>query len=371
MGILSSKGNHKATRNMALQNHNAEPEFFQLPDLLSPRTFTLTVMTAQLLVMLLALYDYGFNFDWNAFAKLTVYVQWQVILSSLVLSQARHRINHLSTYQAAAVSYLLLLIVAFIVALMAQWVLMPVAHEGFNWAVVGKNYLMSAIIAGIALRYMFVQQQLVHREKAAVMASLASLQARIKPHFLFNTMNSIASLIGFAPDKAEKMVEDLSALLRESLKDERVETTIEAEWALCERYLSIEFLRLGERLDWTCDFDDLDVRLPIPSLTLQPIVENAIYHGIQPSVDQGYIRVKGEYLDGIVKISIENSQFDTVQSQRSNKGNKMAIGNIRHRIQQLYGDSASLDMIDEGDSFKTVLTYRPSLSKASSERIRH
>jgi two-component system sensor histidine kinase AlgZ len=226
---------------------------------------------------------------------------------------------------------------------------------------------MSAIVAGIALRYMFVQQQLVHREKAAVLASLASLQARIKPHFLFNTMNSIASLISFAPDKAEKMVEDLSTLLRESLKDERLETTIAAEWDLCERYLSIEHLRLGDRLSWTCQLTDLDLNLAIPSITLQPIIENAIYHGIQPSIEQGFIHVKGDFSDGVVCISIENSQFETDQSQRSNKGNKMAIGNIRHRIKQLYGDSASLELINQDDSFKTVLTYRPSLSEALSD----
>ncbi len=353
---------------MALHTQRTEPEFFQLPDLLSPRTFVLLVMTAQLLVMLLALHTYGFHFDWTGFAKLTIYVQWQVMLSALVLSLARTQINYLSTYRAAALSYGLLLVVALVVSLMAQWILSPSSIVAFDWLNVLRDYLMSAIVAGVALRYMFVQQQLIHQEKAAVMASLASLQARIKPHFLFNTMNSIASLISFAPDKAEKMVEDLSALLRESLKDERVETTIDAEWALCERYLSIEFLRLGERLNWTCNFEKLDVDLPIPSLTLQPIIENAIYHGIQPSIDQGFIRISGEFSGGIVKISIENSQFQTDQSQRSNKGNKMAIGNIRHRIQQLYGDTASLMLIDQADSFRTVLTYRPSLSKAFSER---
>ncbi|MCK5881349.1 MAG: histidine kinase [Sinobacterium sp.] len=352
---------------MALQSQSEESDFFQLPDLLSPRRFALSVMTAQLLVMLLALYTYGFNFDWSGFAKMTIYVQWQVTLSVFILSQARKRINHLSTYSAAAVSYGLLLSTGFVVALMAQWVSNIMGGSSFNGSMLGRNFLMSAIVAGIALRYMFIQQQLIHREKAAVLASLASLQARIKPHFLFNTMNSIASLIGFAPDKAEKMVEDLSALLRESLKGERVETTIDAEWALCERYLSIELLRLGDRLNWTCDFSNLNMGLPIPSLTLQPIIENAIYHGIQPSIDKGFIRVHGEFLDDIVKISIENSQSQTEQSQRSNKGNKMAIGNIRHRIQQLYGDSASLELIDQVDSFKTVLTYRPSCSAALSD----
>ncbi len=340
-----------------------EPTFFQLPDLLNARTFLLLVMTGQLLVMLLALYEYNFSFDWNGFAKLTLYVQWQLVLSALLLSLTREKLNQMPVSQAAGLSFAIILVIAFLVAVMAQWVLHPKELSGFDWPVIWRNYLISAIVGGVGLRYLFVQQQLVHREKAAVMASLASLQARIKPHFLFNTMNSIASLIGFAPDKAEKMVEDLSTLLRESLKEERVETTVEKEWGLCERYLSIEHLRLGDRLQWEVDFDNLDVNLPIPSLALQPIVENAIYHGIQPALDPGFIRTKGEYLEGEVIIRIENSQFQTAQSQRSNKGNKMAIGNIRHRIQQLYGDSAELQMEDNGNTFVTTLRYKPNAGK--------
>ena len=345
---------------MALSAQQDKHDFFQLPDFLQPSTFVVLIMTAQLLVMLFTLFEYGLHFDWAAFAKITVYVQWQAIISAMSLTLWRKKINALTDKRyAALVSYLSLLIVAAAVAVTSEWILHLDDVVKMDWELITRNFLISLIVAGVSLRYLFVQQQLIHQEKAAVLASLASLQARIKPHFLFNTMNSIASLISFAPAKAEKMVEDFCALLRESLKDERVETTIEQEWGLCERYLSIEHLRLGDRLKWEADFSALDKSLPIPSLTLQPIVENAIYHGIQPALDDGFIRVKGEFNEGEVVISIENSQFDTAQSQRANKGNKMAITNIRHRIQQLYGSTAALELIDLGKSFRTVLRYQP------------
>ena len=343
-----------------LSGQDDQLDFFQLPDFLAPRAFVVILMTAQLLVMLFSLFVYGMNFDWVGFASMTIYVQWQAISSACLLALMRNTINRLSNKMFTIVSsYLILLLVALLVALLAQWVFNFKQNNTIDWEIIWRNYFISAIIAGVALRYLFVQQQLIHQEKAAVVASLASLQARIKPHFLFNTMNSIASLIGFAPDKAEKMVEDFSTLLRESLKDERLETTIEKEWGLCERYLSIEQLRLGERLSWQVDFSALDTSLPIPSLSLQPIIENAIYHGIQPALEQGYILVKGEYQAGEIIISIENSQFETAQSHRANKGNKMAISNIRHRIHQLYGPSAFLELKDLGDSFRTVLRYQP------------
>jgi len=349
--------------NMALNKHDDEVGIFVLPELLDTRKFILLVMAAQLIVMVLALFEYGLFFNWEGFAKLTVYVQWQVLLSAFILSLARDFINKSPLQRAIAFSYGIMLVISVAVALMAQWLVMPIKFPQADWCEVGRGFAMTAIIGGIALRYLYMQQLLIHQEKAALMASLASLQARIRPHFLFNTMNSITSLIGFAPDKAEAMIEDLCTLLRESLKDESLETTIEKEWGLCERYLSIESLRLGDRLQWEVDFDNLDMNLPIPSLALQPIVENAIYHGIQPSLEQGFIRVKGELLDDEIIICIENSQFESERSQRANKGNKMAIGNIRHRIQQLYGSNAELQLLDQGDTFKTVLKYKPANSR--------
>jgi two-component system sensor histidine kinase AlgZ len=178
-------------------------------------------------------------------------------------------------------------------------------------------------------------------------------------------MNSIASLISIAPEKAEKMVEDLSDLLRASLQEETIETTIEQEWDLCERYLSIEKLRLDERLNWDCDLSQIDGSLAIPSLSLQPIVENAIYHGIQPSPEPGYIHVTANYNKTFVEIRVKNSQSKVHQTARSNKGNKMAIVNTRNRIKQLYGDSSDLIMTDLVDSFEVCLRYQPKREKDS------
>jgi len=207
-----------------------------------------------------------------------------------------------------------------------------------------------------------IKRQLVNREKSELLANLSALKARIKPHFLFNTMNSIASLISIDPEKAEKMVEDLAELLRASLRDHVVETPSAEEWHICEKSLEIEKLRLGERLRWECDFSALDQNLPIPSLALQPLVENAIYHGIQPSPEGGYLKVTGRSQGGEVEIRVETSQTKREGTQRSNHGNRMAINNIRHRIQHLYGETALLELRDLGTTFLVTLRYRIALA---------
>src|SRR5690606_15741716 len=127
----------------------------------------------------------------------------------------------------------------------------------------------------------YLTQQLRLRQKAELEARIQALQSRIRPHFLFNSMNSIASLIGIDPQAAEAAVEDLSGLFRASLGQSSAEVSLDDEFELCRRYLRMEQLRLGERLRVRWDVDAVPTTLPIPALSLQPLLENAIYHGIQ------------------------------------------------------------------------------------------
>lgn len=329
---------------------------FQLPDLVSNRALLLLIMAAQLLVMVIMLARFGIEFDGQHLVELTLYVQWQTICSALLLSALKVRIENLTRSAAASASFLVLLLVALFVAVMAAWYRYPANMPDVDWAFVTRAVLISAIVSGVALRYLFVQQALLQREKSVLEAKLVALQAKIKPHFLFNTLNSIASLIGFAPEKAEAMVEDLSDLLRASLQGDNIETSIEQEWYLCERYLAIEQQRLGERLRWHCDFQ-LDTQLPIPSLSLQPLIENAIYHGIQPSTAPGYIEITGRVNNGWVEITIKNSQISVVG--KKHKGNQMALENIRARLQHLYPKHNMLKLDDNHDTFTAILRYRP------------
>ncbi len=336
---------------------------FLLPNLCDYQALFVLITVSQFIVILDMLFQNGIYFDWTYFGLATLYVQWQAICSAALLCVLRKRLSLLPRRIAVTAAYLLLVMMALVMGLFVQWLEQPglwFDSATTDWDFILRNFLLSTIIIGIGLRYLYVHQQLLNQQQAELRATLMALQARIRPHFLFNSLNSIASLICFAPEKAELMVEDLAALMRASLRDNVVETTIREEWALCERYLQIEQIRVEERLQYQCDFDELDVELPIPSLCVQPILENAIYYGIQPNPEPGMITIKGTSRKGNVEIVIDNTQIPGRGSEKtgSNKSNRMAMNNIRHRIERLYGDSATIEMTDMGDIYRVKLCYR-------------
>jgi two-component system sensor histidine kinase AlgZ len=214
--------------------------------------------------------------------------------------------------------------------------------------------MVALVLTGILLRYFYLQQQLRLQEKLELLARLESLRARIRPHFLFNTLNSIASLIMSRPDAAEQAVEDLSELFRASLKEGQFPTTVADELRLCELYLGIEQLRLGERLkiDWQVDNGVRGESMP--SVLLQPLVENAVYHGIARIPEGGTISVvvrrEGEQL----RISVENPLPESAETV---EGNHMALANVGQRLQALYGSGASLVTTPGNGQFRVELSY--------------
>src|SRR5690606_34838511 len=148
-----------------------------------------------------------------------------------------------------------------------------------------RHALISLIMSGLLLRYFYLQSQWRRQEQAELKARIESLQARIRPHFLFNSLNSIASLVVTDPAKAEQAVLDLSDLFRASLARPGTLVPWREELELAKRYLSIEHYRLGERLQLQWEVDGVPEDLPIPQLTLQPLLENALIYGIQPRIE--------------------------------------------------------------------------------------
>ena len=343
-----------------MQKHNIPDagQGFVLPDLCEYQSVFILLLAAQLLVVAFIVFQFGLRFDWAYFGLVTLYVQWQAMMSAVVLCKLRGYLQRLAKIQAVTLAYTVLLLIALVLGFLVQWQYARLTGF-FDTHFVLRNVLLSAIVIGIALRYLYVQQQSIERERSTLQASLSALQARMRPHFLFNTMNSIASLISIAPEKAEQMVEDLAELLRASLREDVLQSSIAEEWQLCERYLAIEQLRLGERLRWSCDFSALETSQPIPALSLQPLVENAIYHGIQPSALPGFIEVCGQMQGDLIKIAVRNSKPPASATQGRHQGNQMAVSNIRQRLQQLYGDSARLELQDQGDIFQVSLLYNP------------
>jgi len=209
------------------------------------------------------------------------------------------------------------------------------------------------IISGVALRYMYLQRQLQVRIAAENQAQIQALQARIRPHFLFNSMNTIAALTHVDAYAAEKAVLDLSEIYRATLKADDSMTTLADEVALTKHYLEVEALRLHERLtvDWSIDEEALQFKLP--SLMIQPLVENAVYHGIEPRADGGVVRISIER-DDKLRITITNplpSKNDDTQQ----RGNQVAIKNISDRLKITYGGQAALKSTQDDSEYRVVI----------------
>ncbi len=167
---------------------------------------------------------------------------------------------------------------------------------------------------------------------AATTARLAELQSRIRPHFLFNTLNSAIALVRAEPAKAEALLEDLSDLFRHALIDQGESVTLADEIALAERYLAIEQVRFGDRLqlEWALDPHANLARLP--PLLLQPLVENAVRHGVEPSDTGARVRISTERRGSTVVIKVTN----TVPGGQGEQGNGVALGNVRDRLRLLH-----------------------------------
>lgn len=189
--------------------------------------------------------------------------------------------------------------------------------------------------------------------QAKTNAELAALQARINPHFLFNTLNSIAALITEDPTKAEEATWQLSSLFRYTMEENtRSLVTVEAELTIVRRYLEIEKLRLGDRLRFEIESDPTLMTHEIPALMLQPLVENAIKHGIAPEVSGGTVRVTGERTPHAAVFTVA----DTGRGGPSQSGAGVGLDNVRQRLRTMYGDNASVVLTSEAGSTVTRVT---------------
>ena len=345
-------------KNIDIAASDLQQDFF-LPDLCQAQSILFLVLVAELLVFVQILFSSSFfDFDWLALGLASLFIQWVVLASAALLCNIRPWLMGMSVPKATGVAYGLILLLVLVFSLGAEMILegmVTVTESG--WGRIVRNLLIAMIMTGIAFRYFFLSHQLRSREQAELTSRIQSLQSRIRPHFLFNSMNIIASLISIDPDLAEEVVEDLSSLFRASLNDSTSEPgTLAQELDLCEKYVHIESLRLDDRLtvQWDVNVDAGAIRIPL--LTLQPLLENSIYHGIQPLPKGGTITVSVELAGPQVQIEITNPMSDT--SYEHKQGNRMAIDNIRNRMTALYGPEALLTT-DVSEGFFTARLIYP------------
>lgn len=211
--------------------------------------------------------------------------------------------------------------------------------------------VLGAVGAAILLGYLDLRARA--HSPAVVEARLMALNARIRPHFLFNSINAVLSLIRAEPRRAEAALETVSDLFRAALRDPGDWLPLSEEIALCRQYLELEKLRLGERLQVEWEVRDVPLDAPIPPLMLQPLVENAVYHGIEPAPEGGVIHIIFARTREELLIEVVNPLSG---SARQAAGNHMALANIRERL-ALYYDLEARLTIEESDQ-----TYRIRIS---------
>lgn len=269
---------------------------------------------------------------WRQFLIISAVAQ-PVIIVSLVLGCGLRQVLAKLSYPLAVV--LLLLIEALVATLFWWWLALI---SPFDQPIQLWQYAFFFVFAtGVALLYFDLRARAL--SPALTEARLQALQARIRPHFLFNSMNAVLSLIRTEPKRAERMLEDMSELFRVLMADNRKLSPLADELLLCRRYLEIEQIRLGERLIVNWQVDAMPVGALVPPLILQPLVENAVYHGIEPRDSPGELKIVIERRGNQVVIRLTNP-FQSGSTHVS--GNRMAIANIRERLQLHFDAEASL-----------------------------
>jgi two-component system, LytTR family, sensor histidine kinase AlgZ len=186
---------------------------------------------------------------------------------------------------------------------------------------------------------------------AETTARLAELQSRIRPHFLFNTLNTALALVRHDPARAEGVLEDLAELFRVALTDIGESVTLSEEVELAQRYIAIEQIRFGSRLQVSWELDPDAGQARVPPLLLQPLVENAVRHGVEPADEGGVIRVRTRVKLGRAVVSIAN----TVPKAPSRPGNGMALRNVRERLRLMHDVAAQFDTQLERDVFRVQI----------------
>jgi len=352
------------------QKENNVRNNYYLPDLNEGNAVLAMVLSIELIVFMLSLFKYKFaSPDFFAyFFGLSFVMLWIAFVFAMVMGYLKPWLQKKSLFYVSAVQLGILFVITILCSAIARWVVL----NFLAYSDIAKNFiehplayflqngLISLIVGGLLMRYFYLAYQNEEKIKAVNTAQIQALQSRIRPHFLFNSLNSIASLIRIDKEKAEQAVEDLADLFRVSLANSERRVSIKEELEIARLYQRMEQLRLGERLQVKWDVSELPLRQKVPALMLQPLLENAIYHGIERMPEGGEIEVTGHVDNARVVIKVVNPVLQDSQRQqvkRYTEGNNIALENIQARLKLLYGEKAQVVVTPSDSHFSVKLEF--------------
>lgn len=329
-----------------------------IPDLCQPRAVITIIVVAEILALILCLGPGRSLVDFPVhFAVTSLFVQWVALVSAALLCNLRGYLSRIGNLRGGFLAFLLLQIVTLVFSYLAVLLLTPAyIPPDDHWALLGRNLLLSALISAVLLRLFFLQHQIWQNIRRENLAYIGSLQARIRPHFLFNSLNTVASLVVSRPLVAEEAVLNLADLFRASLAEGNLLVSLGVEVDLCQKYLHIEQQRLGPRLTVLWNLEAIPMSVTLPPLVLQPLLENAIYHGLETLPEGGTIKIDGYLADDMVTIKVVNP-VAAGQDQASQTGNQMALENVRQRLAGHYGQLGKLETLRTEQEYVVMLIF--------------
>jgi len=343
----------------------AERPGFYLPDFCRARSVLAVILIAAIVALVFTLARHGVDTTfWTELARISLFLLWAALGTAALWCAARGLLSRLDVLAGSAVALALALAVTALVTGGAIWLaaytdralgVAPTASVAERLQMLLRNLVVCAIAAGLALRYFYVAHQWQSNVEAEAQSRVRALQARIRPHFLFNSMNTIASLTRSNPRLAEQAIADLSDLFRASLREHRERIPLASEIEIARAYERVERLRLGERLQVDWQIDDLPLGAAVPALILQPLLENAVYHGIEPLDAGGTIRVTGRRDGRNAVITIDNPVAPKVIARRP--GHRIGLENVRQRLELMFHGEAEVEVIEAPERFVVTLRF--------------
>jgi len=327
-----------------------------LPNFCRSANLLRTMLFAQLLAFILVAVQPGTLAERTTnLALVTLFIQWVAIVDVALLCLLRRQLARVDDRLAALIAFALLqavplLLTVAVAALPGAFGLPPLSERALAPMAL-ENAVISAIVTALALRYFYVSAEWQRNVRAEAQARVQALQARIRPHFLFNSMNTIASLTRSDAVAAERAVEDLAELFRATLA-QRPMLTLAEELEFVASYLRIESLRLGSRLAVDWDLDPAAGEAHLPALSLQPLVENAVYHGIEARPEGGTIHISSKSEGQRARLRVDNP---LPTGPRREGGHHLAQDNVRQRLELAWGEAARFETREEADRYVVIL----------------
>ncbi len=282
------------------------------------------------------------------------------------LERARKRVRTMRGFYTSLLLYAFIIPSLWVINLTQGgkvWAIWPTLGWGFALTVHGLSIFAGRSFFGAEWEEKKVEEimarenlKIVSREKQLVEAQMRMLQAQIEPHFLFNTLANIQSLIGRKPESASLMMDNFIAYLRASLSASRAQSgTVQQEFTLLRHYLDLIKIRMADRLQYTLNLDPLLAETPMAPMLLQPLVENAIMHGLEPNVTGGSVTVDATCAGERMIICVEDNGLGFSDNADS-RGAGVGLANLRERLAILYDGRATLDIADRNPGTRIRIT---------------